>query len=112
MSSKKYQTSIEKKGDNWSAKILRRLSKTKTHTSKQRDDFTSEADAQAWADSELSEFVNRQKQANIRQGEQRKENQAIKQNRSARRAEKTKATKHAEKEITEPPEKTDAHPDV
>ena len=101
MNSKKYHTNIEKTGDNWTAQVVRQVSKLKTHVSKQQDGFTDEAKAQTWADKALSEFVNTQQQANNRQGMQRKESEEIKRQRSERRAEKTEAAKVAKEEAPE-----------
>ncbi len=93
MSSKKYHTHVEQNGDHWTAQIVRQVTKHKTHVSKQQGDFSSEADANAWAEDALGEFVNKQQQANARQGSQRKETEEIRRQRSERRAEKTEIAK-------------------
>jgi len=109
MSGKKYFTQIEQIDTHWTAQVVRRLSKHKTHVSKQQKGFASEADANSWAEAALKEFINTQQNANVRQGDQRKETEEMKRQRSARRAEKTEdAKRQVEYEVASAPSDTDA----
>ncbi len=98
MSSKKYQSEVVEENGQWLARINRRLSSRKSTVSKEQGGFKSEAEAQAWADEALSEFINTQKTANSRQGDSRKLNSEIKRERSSRRAEKTELAKQAKEQ--------------
>lgn len=93
MSSKKYQSEILQDGDSWTARITRQVTSRKSLVSKQQEAFTSEAEAQAWVETNMAEFISTQKNANSRQGSSRKDQQEIKLQRSSRRAEKTAITK-------------------
>lgn len=101
MNNKKYSSNIEQVGESWTAQIVRQVSKQKVHVSTQKDGFANEAKAQAWAAAKLEEFISTQKQANSRQGEQRRENEEMKRLRSERRSEKTKLTKEDNSDIEE-----------
>jgi len=89
MSSKKYQSKVSQEGGTWVAYITRQITSRKSIVSKKQDGFSSEAEAQTWVDSNLSEFINTQKKANSRQGTHRKDQDEIKRQRSSRRAQKT-----------------------
>ncbi|MFT6408671.1 MAG: hypothetical protein ACJAQ6_002091 [Arenicella sp.] len=98
MSSKKYQSEVLQDGDNWMARITRQVTSRKSLVSKQQDGFTNQADAQAWVETNMAEFINTQKSANSRQGGSRKDQEEVKRQRSSRRAEKTEIAKNAKKE--------------
>ncbi len=98
MSSKKYQSEVLEENGQWTARINRRLSSRKSKVSKEQSGFSSESDAQAWADDALSEFINTQQTANNRQGESRKLNDEVKRQRSNRRSEKTELAKQAKEQ--------------
>lgn len=98
MTSKKYQINVVQNNDTWTAQITRQITSRKVHVSKEQGDFKSESEANDWANSALKEFVSTQKTANQRQGSSRKETEETKRLRSARRAEKTEATKLAKEE--------------
>lgn len=57
MKGPKYSTSIEQGDNGWRADIVRRVSSRKTLVSKSQDGFASEAEAQAWGEKELDEFL-------------------------------------------------------
>ena len=98
MSSKKYQSEVVQDGDNWTARITRQITSRKSLVSKQQEGLASEAEANAWVDTNIAEFINTQKSANSRQGSNRKEHEEIKRHRSSRRAEKTEIAKRDKKE--------------
>ena len=98
MSSKKYQSEVLEENGQWIARINRRLSSRKSKVSKEQGGFSSESEAQAWADEALSEFINTQQTANSRQGESRKLNDEVKRQRSNRRSEKTELAKQAKEQ--------------
>ena len=93
MSSKKYKSKISKDGETWVASITRQVTSRKSIVSKKQEGFSSETEAQSWADSNLSEFINTQKTANSRQGTHRKDQDEIKRQRSSRRAQKADLAK-------------------
>lgn len=111
MSSKKYQGEVLEENGQWIARINRRLSSTTSKVSKQQSGFANETEAQAWADKELSEFVNTQKSANSRQGEQRKLNNEVKRQRSSRRSKKTELAKQSKEQAAVDNQSSDAEPD-
>jgi len=98
MSSKKYQSEVLEENGQWLARINRRLSSRKSKVSKEQGGFSTEAEAQAWADETLTEFINTQQTANSRQGESRKQNDEVKRQRSNRRSEKTELAKQAKEQ--------------
>jgi hypothetical protein len=98
MSSNKYQSEVVQDGDNWTARITRQITSRKSHVSKQQEGLASESEANAWVETNMAEFISIQKSANTRQGGNRKEQEEIKRQRSARRAEKTEITKRDKKE--------------
>lgn len=57
MSTPKYTTRVTQVDDKWRAEIVRRVTSKKTHVSKAQDDFSTEAEAQTWADTELKNFL-------------------------------------------------------
>lgn len=67
--SKKYGFLIERDGDGWTAVITRRVTSRTTVVSKTKSDFTSEAEAQAWAESEVKAFL---KKLNLSEQEKRR----------------------------------------
>jgi hypothetical protein len=99
MSSKKYQSDVVQDGALWTASITRQVTSVKSIVSKQQDGFASEAEAQAWVDTHLAEFISTQKNANSRQGSSRKDQEEMKRLRSSRRAEKTEAAKREKEEL-------------
>lgn len=100
MSSKKYQSEVLQDGDSWTARITRQVTSRKSLVSKQQEGLASEAEAKAWVETNMAEFISTQKNANARQGDNRKEHEEIKRQRSSRRAEKTGIAKR-EKEKAE-----------
>jgi len=55
--SKKYSCRVIGEGGSWVAEIVRRKTAKSTVVSKRQADFSSEADAQAWADKALVGFL-------------------------------------------------------
>jgi len=96
-SKKKYQINIEKNKQNWVAQITRQVTSRKKIVTKQKEGFSTETEAQSWAEQTLAEFIQTQQKTNERQGANRRANENIKSDRSSRRAEKALAAK-AEKE--------------
>ena len=93
MSSKKYQSDVVQDGAQWTARITRQITSRKSIISKQQEGFSNEAEAVAWAETNLTDFISTQKNANSRQGSSRKDQQEVKRLRSSRRAEKTETAK-------------------
>lgn len=50
---KKYELKIAQKNDNWSAKIIRKVSKHKTRVTLSKKGFSSESEAREWAEQEV-----------------------------------------------------------
>lgn len=69
----KYTAHVEAQGKTWRAFIQRRVSNRKFHVSKSRDDFSSEEEAQAWADTELKGFMEQQAERSRRENSTRRE---------------------------------------
>lgn len=67
----KYEIKVSPKGDTWEAKILRRVSVRRTQVSKKKAGFDSQEAAQAWADTNLEDFINKQQERNLRKTEKR-----------------------------------------
>ena len=63
---KKYEYRLIQQGDSWRAEISRRVTSKRSLISKQQDGFASEAEASAWAEAELKEFLLRLKERNKR----------------------------------------------
>ncbi len=112
MSSKKYQSEVLEENGQWIARINRRLSSRKSKVSKEQGGFSSEPEAQAWADDALSEFINTQQTANSRQSENRKLNDEVKRQRSSRRSEKTELAKQAKEQAALDNQSSDAEADL
>lgn len=93
--SKKYDHQIEQKNAVWSARITRKITSKKVVVSKEQDGFESEAAAKIWAEQEIATFTKTQSQSNQRQGTARKLGEDTREQRSARRAEKTADIKAA-----------------
>lgn len=74
---KKFDYQIKQDATTWSAEITRRVSARRTSISKQQDGFETEALAIEWATTELSGFLEKQKQANARKSERRTERDAL-----------------------------------
>ncbi|MDH5184965.1 MAG: DUF3622 domain-containing protein, partial [Gammaproteobacteria bacterium] len=55
--SKKYSCRISQDGTNWSAEIIRRASAKKSIVTKKQDGFATEAEAQTWGETEVSNFL-------------------------------------------------------
>lgn len=70
--SKKYAYRIITDNAGWAVEIMRRKTTKQTVVSKRQDGFTSESDAQAWGEKELSIFVQNQNERNKRHSEKRK----------------------------------------
>ena len=69
--SKKYECSITSTDGGWAAEIIRRKTSKETVVSKRKDGFKNKADAEAWGEKELVNFMNSQKERNKRQVEKR-----------------------------------------
>ncbi len=93
--SKKYSLHISKVDDLWQAQITRQVTSKKQHVSKQKSDFTSEAQAQEWGQKELAEFSSTLNASNQRHTKQRNNNMEARRQRSTRRADKTAQAKLA-----------------
>lgn len=57
MSQKKYQITLSQEDGSWSAAIVRKVSSRKSTITKSQAGFSSEAEAQAWADTELKALL-------------------------------------------------------
>jgi len=68
---KKYSFRVIQSDGRWSAEIRRQASHKKTVVSKRQDDFSTEAEAQSWAEKELEQFTQQQKARNERKAEKR-----------------------------------------
>ncbi|MBR9910441.1 MAG: DUF3622 domain-containing protein [Gammaproteobacteria bacterium] len=66
MSKKKYQIYTSQEDNSWTAGITRRVSKTKSVVTKSQQGFTSEAEATAWAETELQALLKVQAERNKR----------------------------------------------
>lgn len=88
-SNKKYQYELIEDGDNWSAKITRKVTSSKRVTTKEKSGFDSQSTAEKWASEKLTELSSTQKASNTHQAQKRKDIEEMKRLRSARRAEKT-----------------------
>lgn len=55
--SKKYDYQISQDNTGWKADIIRRVSSKKSITSKSQGGFATEAEAQAWGQNEVKEFL-------------------------------------------------------
>jgi len=64
--SKKFDIRLIEENATWTAQITRRVTARKTIVSKAQDGFTSEAEAQAWADEEFKTFVKVSQERNKR----------------------------------------------
>lgn len=101
---KKYSFTVEQHDDTWRAKIVRQVTSKKTVVSKMQEGFSSEADANDWAEKQLAEFTSTLSASNKRHSEQRKSDSQNRLQRSARRAEKTQSAKELEAEKESNPE--------
>ena len=90
---RKYDFEVTQTGDGWLAKVTRKVNSKKRVATEEKTGFTSEAEAIEWAESVLEKLVEKQRQSNETQLKKRKEIQAIKSQRSARRASKTEKAK-------------------
>lgn len=54
---KKYDYRVAQDAMGWTAEIIRKITSKKTGVSKSQDGFTTEADAQEWAQKELKDFL-------------------------------------------------------
>ncbi|MDO7597551.1 MAG: DUF3622 domain-containing protein [Pseudomonadota bacterium] len=72
--SKKYDSKIQQNGATWTAKIIRRVTAQKTMVSKQQHGFASEAEAQAWAETQIALFLENLKARNKRRSQPREQN--------------------------------------
>jgi hypothetical protein len=69
--SKKYSVQIVQEDNVWTADIVRRVSARSNIVSKSQSGFSSEAEAQAWADTELKGFMANQSERNKRRAKKR-----------------------------------------
>ena len=67
----KYATQIVQDEATWTANITRRASRKAVVVSKTQSGFVTEAEAQAWADTELKAFMENQSERNKRRNKQR-----------------------------------------
>ncbi len=63
---KKYDFNVVQTNDTWTAEIVRQITSKKTVISKSQDGFSSEAEAQAWGETELKGFLQHQIERNKR----------------------------------------------
>lgn len=63
---KKYDFRIEQDGDVWKADIIRKVTSKRTVVSKSQTGFTSEAEARAWSEKELVDFLKHHSERNKR----------------------------------------------
>lgn len=68
---KKYDYRVEAEEGGWKAEIIRRATSKKTVVSKSQGGFASEAEAEAWGQSELKLFMINQNKRNKRHSERR-----------------------------------------
>jgi len=92
---KKYDYQIEQRNSIWTAQITRKVTSKKTVISKEKTDFTSDADATKWAIKTIAEFTKTQNLNNQRHGSARQLNKKVREDRSTRRADKTARAKAA-----------------
>ena len=83
----KFEYQVTQNGEQWDAKITRRVTARKTATSKQKKGFSNEADAIAWGKETLAGYIENLQLGNKRKGEKRTERIAL--------AEKQEAEKEA-----------------
>jgi hypothetical protein len=69
--SKKYSVQIVEEDNFWTADIVRRVNARSNIVSKSQSGFASEAEAQAWADTELQGFMTNQSERNKRRAKKR-----------------------------------------
>lgn len=69
---KKFDCRVLKDGDSWTAEIIRRKTSKETVVSKSQSGFTSEDDAQEWAEGELKSFLKNLNERNKRRSEEQK----------------------------------------
>jgi len=74
---KKYNVRVSAADDTWTAEITRRVSARRTQVSKQQKGFASEAEAQAWGDTELKSFLEKQVKRNKAKSESTAKAKAI-----------------------------------
>lgn len=70
---KKYDYRLSQDGVVWRAEIVRRVTSKKTVVSKSQDGFSSEPEAQAWAEDTLQSFSESLSERNKRRAEKRKQ---------------------------------------
>ncbi|MBF4423963.1 DUF3622 domain-containing protein [Vibrio anguillarum] len=74
--SKKFTIKVTEKRNGWAAEIVRQVTSRRSVVSKREIGFESEAQAQAWAEKELSGFIENQAKRNERKALARKEKKA------------------------------------
>ena len=74
--SKKFTIKVTEKRNGWAAEIVRQVTSLRSVVSKREMGFESEAQAQAWAEKELSGFIENQAKRNERKALARKEKKA------------------------------------
>lgn len=67
--SKKYAFRVFEANNGWKTEITRRMTATKTVVSKSHDGFASEAEATAWGEQALQDFLGKQVERNKRKTE-------------------------------------------
>ncbi len=70
---KKYDFRLLQEDNLWVAEIIRRASSDTTVVSKRQDGFTTEAEAQAWAKSEITAFLKKYSEKDKARSEKRKQ---------------------------------------
>lgn len=83
----KYQYRLIPADTTWTAEIVRRVSASKENVSKRQTGFSSEADAQAWAETELAAFLQLHSASNQRSSKLRQQKQQARAARIAARRE-------------------------
>lgn len=72
----KYDYRVVQDENGWNAGIIRQATRHRTVVSKSQDGFSSEAEAQAWAEAELKNFGKQQSERNKRRDDKREEQRA------------------------------------
>ena len=98
---KKYDYQLEQIDSSWNAQITRKVSSKKVIVSKEKKGFDNESEAKTWAENEIARFIKTQNVSNLRQASTRKLNEETREQRSARRAEKTARLKASQTDNTD-----------
>ncbi|MBL4831669.1 MAG: DUF3622 domain-containing protein [Aliivibrio sp.] len=100
----KFDYRLKEKDNTWTAEIVRNVTSRRKMVSKRQGDFSTEAEALAWAEKELVQFSQNQNERNQRKAVTRKANEAI----AAEKAEKA-AVKKAAYEAARDAEEDEMH---